>query len=221
MATVEQRATATGSTNGDGIRVENPATGEIIGSVPNRSAARWRRSSRAHGRPSRRGRRSDSPAVPAILRRAQKWVMDNSDRLIATIVSETGKTYEDAQLAEISYVASAFGFWAKAAPRVPGRREDQVVQSVRRGPQAHRPLPPARRGRRHRPVELPAVQLVRRLHPALAAGNACVLKPSEVTPLSSLVIDEMARDIGMPEHVFSVATGDGETAPRWSTTSTW
>src|SRR4029078_2059251 len=47
--------------------------------------------------------------------------------------------------------------------------------------------------------------------PALAAGNACVLKPSEVTPLSSLVGEEMAREIGMPEHVFSVATGDGET----------
>ena len=51
-----------------------------------------------------------------ILLRAQKWLIDNADRVIRTIVSETGKTYEDAQLAELSYGASSFGFWAKKAP---------------------------------------------------------------------------------------------------------
>jgi acyl-CoA reductase-like NAD-dependent aldehyde dehydrogenase len=211
MATVEQRATATGSTNGEGIRVENPATGEIIGSVPNRSAdevaeivARARAAQPAWEALGFAGR-------ARILRRAQKWVMDNSDRLIATIVSETGKTYEDAQLAEISYVASAFGFWAKAAPEY---LADEKVKSSN----------PFVAGRklivRFRPVgvvgvigpwNFPLSNSFGDCIPALAAGNACVLKPSEVTPLSSLVIDEMARDIGMPEHVFSVATGDGET----------
>src|ERR1019366_7383152 len=45
--------------------------------------------------------------------RAQKWLMDNAERVVETIVSETGKTYEDAQLAEIGYAGNAFGFWAK------------------------------------------------------------------------------------------------------------
>ena len=47
--------------------------------------------------------------------------------------------------------------------------------------------------------------------PALAAGNAVILKPSEVTPLSSLLMEEMMRECGMPERVFQVATGDGAT----------
>ena len=51
-----------------------------------------------------------------ILRRAQKWTLDNAERIISTIVAENGKTYEDAQLAEVSYAATAFGFWAKNAP---------------------------------------------------------------------------------------------------------
>src|SRR6202040_3071686 len=51
-----------------------------------------------------------------VLLRAQKWVMDNADQVISTIVSETGKTFEDASLAEISYAGNAFGFWAKEAP---------------------------------------------------------------------------------------------------------
>ena len=49
--------------------------------------------------------------------------MDNAERVVATIVSETGKTYEDAQLAEIAYAGNAFGFWAKQAPELPRRRD--------------------------------------------------------------------------------------------------
>jgi acyl-CoA reductase-like NAD-dependent aldehyde dehydrogenase len=212
MATVQQRSTATTSTNGDGgIRVENPATGEVIGTVPNRSAdevaeivARARAAQPAWDALGFAGR-------ARILRRAQKWVVDNSERLIETIVSETGKTYEDAQLAEISYVANSFGFWAKHAPEF---LADEKIKSTN----------PFVAGRklilRFRPVgvvgvigpwNFPLSNSFGDCIPALAAGNACVLKPSEVTPLSSLVVEEMAREIGMPEHVFSVATGDGET----------
>ena len=47
--------------------------------------------------------------------------------------------------------------------------------------------------------------------PALAAGNAVVLKPSEITPLTSLLMAEMLAECGIPEGVFQVATGRGET----------
>jgi hypothetical protein len=47
--------------------------------------------------------------------------------------------------------------------------------------------------------------------PALAAGNSVILKPSEVTPLSSLLMEEMLRECGLPDGVFQVATGDGST----------
>src|SRR6185437_15817840 len=61
-----------------------------------------------------------------VMHRAQKWLLDNAERVIETIVSETGKTYEDAQLAEISYGANAFGFWAKNAEKY---LEDDKVKS--------------------------------------------------------------------------------------------
>src|SRR3712207_151363 len=47
--------------------------------------------------------------------------------------------------------------------------------------------------------------------PALMAGNAVVLKPSEITPLTSLLMAEALRECGLPEHVYQVATGRGET----------
>ena len=51
----------------------------------------------------------------AVMKRCQKWISDNADRVIDTIVSETGKAYEDALMAEVSYAEGAFAFWAKNA----------------------------------------------------------------------------------------------------------
>src|SRR6202035_4369686 len=101
---------------GEGIAVENPATGETVATVPDLGAE-------AVAEMAARGRAAQ-PEWEAygfdgrarVLVRAQKWLMDNADRVIQTIVSETGKTYEDAQLAEISYAGNAFGFWAKQGP---------------------------------------------------------------------------------------------------------
>src|SRR5919107_2926201 len=100
MATVEHEAAA--ATNGarDSIPVENPATGEIVQTVPvvppeavADIVAKARAAQPAWEELGFEGR-------ARILRRAQKWLVEHQDRLIDTIVSETGKTHEDALLAE-------------------------------------------------------------------------------------------------------------------------
>src|SRR2546427_319041 len=116
MATVESKPAAASTNGAPGIPVENPATGEVITTVPAMSAEEVKALA-ARGRkaqPEWAAMGFDGRAK--VLRRAQKWVTDNAERIIDVIVSETGKTYEDAQLAEISYAANAFGFWAKMAP---------------------------------------------------------------------------------------------------------
>jgi acyl-CoA reductase-like NAD-dependent aldehyde dehydrogenase len=144
-----------------------------------------------------------------ILLRAQKWVLDNSDRVIDTIVAETGKTYEDAQLAEVSYAASAFGFWAKMAPEY---LADERVKS------SNLFVKGARLIIRYEPLGVvgvigpwnyPLTNSFGDCIPALAAGNAAVLKPAEKTPLTSLLMAECLAECGMPENVFQVATGEG------------
>jgi acyl-CoA reductase-like NAD-dependent aldehyde dehydrogenase len=209
MASVEQAPAAV--QHGTGIPVENPATGETIATIPTLSAAEVKALVvRA---------RAAQPAWEAVgfeergrvLRRAQKWVTDNAERIIATIVSETGKTYEDAQLAEIMYAAAAFGFWAKVAP---GFLADESMKSAN-------PLVKGKRlVVRYRPVgvvgvigpwNFPLTNSFGDCIPALAAGNAVILKPSEVTPLTSLLMAEGLRASGLPDDVFQVATGDGAT----------
>ena len=205
MATVSQPPVT------EQITVENPATGAVVGQVPILSADEVRALAE-------RGRAAQ-PAWEAlgfegrarVLRRAQKWVLDNQQRVIDTIVSETGKTHEDALLAEIGYVGSAFGFWAKNAADY---LADEKVRSAN----------PFVLGRklvvRYAPLGLvgvigpwnyPLSNSFGDCIPALAAGNAVILKPSEVTPLSSLLMVEAMRECGLPEHVFQVATGRGET----------
>ena len=99
------------------IEVENPATGGAAGSVP-RMMPEDVAPMVARARAAQPGWEAMGFAGRArILRRAQKWVLDNSDRIIDTIVSETGKARVDALTAEIGYAAASFGFWAKNAEK--------------------------------------------------------------------------------------------------------
>ena len=193
------------------IDVENPATGENIATV-SVVAAEDVPSLVARGRAAQPGWEAlgfDGRA--RVLRRAQKWIVDNSDRVCETIVSETGKAWEEALMAEIGYAAGAFGFWAKNAEEY---LADERVRSAS----------PFIKGRklivRYAPLGVvgvigpwnyPLTNSFGDCIPALAAGNSVVLKPSEVTPLTSLLMGEMLRECGLPADVYQVAPGYGET----------
>src|SRR6202012_429255 len=145
------------------------------------------------------------------LLRAQKWLMDNSQRVAETIVSETGKTFEDAELAEIGYAGNAFGFWAKYGPDYLADERVKSSQLLVKGKKLIL---------RHRPLGLigvigpwnyPLTNSFGDCIPALMAGNSVILKPSEVAPLTSLLMAEGLRECGIPDDVFQVATGRGGT----------
>ena len=194
------------------IEVENPATGTVIASVPivapDRLAELVARARRAQ--PGWDALGFDGRA--AVMRRCQKWVSDNAERVIETIVSETGKTYEDALLAEVGYVEAAFAFWAKNAQKYLAEERVKTASPFAKG---------RRLIVRHAPVGVvgvigpwnyPLTNSFGDCIPALMAGNAVLLKPSEVTPLTSMLMGEMLRECGLPEDVYRVVPGYGETA---------
>jgi acyl-CoA reductase-like NAD-dependent aldehyde dehydrogenase len=196
---------------GQAIDVENPATGKVVASVsvvgPEEVATLVARARRAQ--PGWEALGFDGRAV--VLKRCQKWMVDNSERVIETIVSETGKAYEDALAAEISYAMGAFAFWARNAEKY---LEDEKVKTSS----------PFAKGRklivRHVPVGVvgvigpwnyPLTNSFGDCIPAMAAGNAVLLKPSEVTPLTSMLMGEMLRECGLLGDVYQVVPGYGET----------
>jgi acyl-CoA reductase-like NAD-dependent aldehyde dehydrogenase len=195
----------------EGIPVENPATGEIIATVPDLSAEEVAEMA-ARGRAAQpEWEAYGFEGRSRVLLRAQKWVMDNADRVVATICSETGKTFEDAELAEIGYAGNAFGFWAREAPNYLADERIKSSQVLVKGKKIIS---------RYRPLGLigvigpwnyPLTNSFGDCIPALAAGNSVILKPSEVTPLTSMLMAEGLRECGLPEHVLQIATGRGGT----------
>jgi len=213
MASVDQTEAVAqnGGASAGGIPVENPATGAIIATVSKLSAEQVAEMAK-RGRAAQPGWEAlGFEGRGEILLRAQRWVMDNADRIIETIVSETGKTYEDAQLAEIAYAAGAFKFWARNAPEFLADEKVRTSSVFVKGRKLIIRYAPVGLVGIIGPWNFPLTNSFGDCIPALAAGNAVILKPSEVTPLTSLLMEEGLRECGLPENVFQVATGDGET----------
>jgi acyl-CoA reductase-like NAD-dependent aldehyde dehydrogenase len=145
-----------------------------------------------------------------VLRRAQKLLLDEADRVIATIQTETGKAYEDAQL-EIVYAASALGFWAGKAPRYLAYEKVRSSSVLMLGKKLALRYTPVGLVGVIGPWNFPLINSFGDCIPAMAAGNSVLLKPSEVTPLTSLVVEEMMLECGLHRDVFRVVTGDGRT----------
>ena len=157
--------------------------------------------------------------------RMQKWILDHSQELMNTIVSETGKTFEDAFGAEVGYAAAAFGFWAKNAE--PYLAPEKIKEGS--------PMIPGRKMEvRFRPLGVigvigpwnyPFTNSIGDALPALMAGNSVVLKPSEKSPLTALRLAELALEAGLPPGVFNVVPGSSSRPSRRAacptTSSSW
>jgi acyl-CoA reductase-like NAD-dependent aldehyde dehydrogenase len=192
------------------IDVEDPARGKTIASIPILGAKDVQRLADT-ARTAQPGWAAMGFAGRArVFDNARRWIMKNGDRVISTICSETGKTYEDAQL-ELSVAAESFAFWAKNSE---GYLADETV------PHRSMFLVGKKVVVRYEAVGLvgvigpwnyPLVNAFCDCVPALMAGNAVILKPSEVTPLTALLVQEMLEECDMPRDVFCVATGDGKT----------
>src|SRR5438270_3471422 len=193
------------------VAVENPATGQTVATVPDLGAEAVAEMA-ARGRAAQPGWEAfgfDGRA--RVLLRAQKWVMDNADQVISTIVSETGKTFEDASFAEISYGGGAFGFWAKHAGEYLADERVKSSQVLVKGKKLILRFRPLGLIGVIGPWNYPLTNSFGDCIPALAAGNSVILKPSEITPLTSLLMAEGLRECGLPEHVLQIATGRGGT----------
>ena len=214
MATTEQAAreeTTPEITGQEMIDVDNPATGDKVGEVPSLSAEQVAEMvARA---------RAVQPGWNAlgfegrgrVLRRAQKWLSDNAERVAHTIVAENGKSFEDALLAEVGYGAAALGFWAKRAPKYLAEERIRTVSPFVMGRKVLVRYEPLGVVGVIGPWNYPLTNSFGDAIPALAAGNTVVLKPSSLTPLTSKLMEEMLLESGAPEGVYQVATGRGET----------
>ena len=214
MATVDetrQQATTNGGPGGATIAVENPATGETIAHVPDLGAEQVAELAQKA--------RDAQPGWNAlgfegrgrVMLAMRKWLIDNRDRMIQTVIEETGKTVEDAQNLELFYTADSLNFWGKKAHRYLADERIRSRSIFVLGRKLYLRYHPVGVVGVIGPWNYPLSNSFGDCVPALMAGNCVILKPSEVTPLTSLFVEEGLRAVGIPEGVFQVATGAGGT----------
>lgn len=187
---------------GQVIQVNNPATNDILGSVPKMGRAETRRAIDAANRALPAWRALTAKERSLKLRRWFELVMDNQDDLARLMTLEQGKAFVEAK-GEIAYAASFLEWFAEEAKRVygdtiPGHQPDKRIIVIKQ---------PIGVTAAITPWNFPAAMITRKAGPALAAGCTMVVKPASQTPFSALALAELAERAGIPKGVFSVVTG--------------
>ncbi len=194
----------------DRLAVLDPASGAQLDELPLADADDVR-AAVARGRAAQPGWAAVGPAERArVLRRARGWLLANAERVVDSIVAETGKTREDARIAELSYTLAALGFWARKGPGWLRERRTRSANRFLLGKRLYVGYRPRGVVGVIGPWNFPLTNSFGDCIPALLAGNAVLLKPSEETPLTSLLMAEMLRASGLPEDVFQVVVGAGD-----------
>ncbi|KAB0546002.1 NADP-dependent succinate-semialdehyde dehydrogenase [Pseudomonas argentinensis] len=188
--------------SGQTIKVTNPATGEVIGTVPKMGAAETRRAIEAADKALPAWRALTAKERSAKLRRWYELMLENQEDLARLMTIEQGKPLAEAK-GEIAYAASFIEWFAEEAKRVygdtiPGHQADKRLIVIKQ---------PIGVTAAITPWNFPAAMITRKAGPALAAGCTMVLKPASQTPYSALALAELATRAGIPAGVFSVVTG--------------
>ena len=189
--------------NGTSFQVTNPATGEVLGQVPDMGAMETRRAIEAAKAAWPGWRHKTAKERANLLRKWHDLMMANLDDLARLMTAEQGKPLAESK-GEIGYAASFIEWFAEEGKRVygdtiPSPWNDRRLIVVKE---------PVGVCCAITPWNFPAAMITRKAGPALAAGCTMVAKPAESTPLSAFALAVLAERAGIPAGVFNVLTGD-------------
>ena len=184
------------------IDVNNPATGELLVSVPKMGKAETLRSIAAAERAFVLWKNKTAEQRASILYKWFELLMQNQEDLAQIMTAEQGKPLAESR-GEIAYAASYVQWFAEEAKRIYG--------STIPSPWADKKIlvtkEPVGVCAAITPWNFPAAMITRKVAPALAAGCTIIVKPAQQTPLSALALAELALRAGVPAGVFGVLTG--------------
>ncbi len=140
----------------------------------------------------------------AILGRIAEMLQRDKENIARTETLDTGKTLAESRI-DVDDVTAVFRYYSRLADADPGRVVDTgnpaVVSRI-----VHEPVGVCVL---ITPWNYPLLQLSWKVAPAIAAGNTMVIKPSEVTPLTSVTLVELCEEAGVPPGVVNILLGDG------------
>ena len=184
------------------IDVDNPATGEVLGTVPKLDAADTRRAIEAANRAFPGWRAKTAKERANVLRRWFDLMMAHQDDLARLMTLEQGKPLSESK-GETAYAASFLEWFGEEAKRVygdtiPQHQPDKRIVVLKE---------PVGVVACITPWNFPLAMITRKAGPAIAAGCTVVLKPASQTPFSALALAELSERAGLPKGVLNIITG--------------
>ncbi len=193
----------TDADNGETLPVTNPATGDVLGSVPLMGAAETERAISAANAAWPAWRALTAKARGALLQKWLQLIQAHAEDLALLMTLEQGKPLAEAR-GEVAYAASFIEWFAEEGKRLYG----ETIPS----PLADRKLLVLREPigvcAAITPWNFPLAMITRKVAPALSAGCPIIVKPAESTPFSALALAALAERAGIPAGVLQVITGD-------------
>jgi len=191
--------------SGKVIEVNNPATEEIIGTVPNFGAADTKRAIEAAHKAFDSWRNMLAVERSAILRKWAALMAEHIDDLAKILTAEQGKPLAQAK-AEILNGAGYVEWMAEEGRRtygdiIPTHNKSHRLVTLKQAVGVCAMITP---------WNFPSQMITRKTAPALAAGCTVVIKPSELTPYSAFALAELAERAGIPKGVLNIITGDAQ-----------
>lgn len=188
--------------NGKTIDVTNPATGDVIGTIPQMGAIETKRAIAAAkaAMPGWAGKTAKERAN--ILRKWHDLMLENTDDLARLMTIEMGKPLAEAK-GEVAYAASFIEWFAEEGKRIygdtiPEHQSDKRIIVLKQ---------PIGVTVAITPWNFPVAMITRKAAPALAAGCPMVIKPAELTPYSAFAMAVLAERAGIPKGILGVVTG--------------
>ncbi|GAB3360618.1 aldehyde dehydrogenase family protein [Amycolatopsis echigonensis] len=186
--------------------VLNPATGEVLATVAEAGPEEVGAAVEAARRAFDDGpwRRTTAAERGQLLRKTADLLVRDREELARTECLDTGKTLGEGRI-DVDDVTNVFRYYADLADKNAGRMVDAgsatVVSRI-----VHEPVGVCAL---IAPWNYPLLQMSWKIAPALAAGNTAVLKPSEVTPLTTIKLVALLAEAGVPDGVVNLLLGDG------------
>lgn len=186
---------------GEGLAVDNPATGDHLATVRDYSDSDVTDCVAAATAAFPAWAKKTAKERSVILRRWFDLMLAHQEELAQLVTAECGKPLVEAR-GEVLYGASFLEWFAEEAKRAYG----DVVPTHNPGARIVVIRQPIGVVSAITPWNFPVAMITRKAAPALAAGCPMIVKPAEATPLSALALEKLAREAGIPEGVFKIVT---------------
>ncbi|KRS10842.1 succinate-semialdehyde dehydrogenase [Roseovarius atlanticus] len=196
------------------MQVINPATGQVMGTMPDMTAEETERAILAAETAMRDWRTRTHAARADLLMRWHDLVLEHTEDLAQILTAEQGKPLAESR-GEVAYGASFIRWFAEEARRIDGA----IIPS---------PVPSKKILAMKEPVgvcaiitpwNFPIAMITRKVAPGLAAGCTMVIKPSDFTPYSALALAVLSERAGIPKGVLNILTGRPEEIGKTLTAS--